>query len=133
MKCEDCSHAEMCKWIDELGGRGCDFLDVEQQPCEDAISKTHVKKLYCYEICTVGVNCKDMPTLSCNILKKFDNMPSVTPSNKIIEDIKAEIQAIMDMYEGCEYIGDKARRDELWHVLEIIDKHIGAEMESKEE
>lgn len=42
----------------------------------------------------------------------------------VIEDIRAEIQATMEMYEGCEYIGDKARRDELWYVLEIIDKHI---------
>ena len=25
MKCEYCCHAEMCKWIDELEGRGCDF------------------------------------------------------------------------------------------------------------
>lgn len=46
----------------------------------------------------------------------------VYPEYKVIERIRAEIQAIMDMYEGCEYIGDKARRDELWHVLEIIDK-----------
>ena len=45
----------------------------------------------------------------------------------VVEDIKAEIQASMDMYKGCEYIGDKARRDELWHVLEIIDKHTGKE------
>ena len=44
-----------------------------------------------------------------------------------IEDIKAELQTIRDMYEGCEYIGDKARRDELWHVLEVIDKHIKGE------
>ena len=42
---------------------------------------------------------------------------------KMFADIKAEIQASMDMYKGCEYIGDKARRDELWHVLEIIDNH----------
>ena len=42
---------------------------------------------------------------------------------KMFNDIKTEIQASMDMYKGCEYIGDKARRDELWHVLEIIDKH----------
>ena len=34
MKCEDCCHAEMCKWIDELEGRGCDFLS--QEPCDDA-------------------------------------------------------------------------------------------------
>ena len=31
MKCEDCCHAEMCKWIDELEGRGCDFFDGEQK------------------------------------------------------------------------------------------------------
>lgn len=29
MKCEDCCHAEMCKWIDELEGRGCDFYGGE--------------------------------------------------------------------------------------------------------
>ena len=38
-----------------------------------------------------------------------------------LDDVKAEIKTVMDMYKGCEYIGDKARRDELWHVLEIID------------
>jgi hypothetical protein len=56
---------------------------------------------------------------------KIRELPPVTP--QIIDDIKAEIQASMDMYKGCEYIGDKARRDELWHVLEIIDKHTGKE------
>lgn len=29
MKCKDCCHAEMCKWIDELEGRGCDFYGGE--------------------------------------------------------------------------------------------------------
>lgn len=38
MKCENCSHAEMCKWINELEGRGCDF----GEPCEDAISREAV-------------------------------------------------------------------------------------------
>ena len=52
--------------------------------CEDAIRIADAKKLYCYEICTVGVNCKDIPTLSCNILKKFDDLPSVTPSRQNI-------------------------------------------------
>ena len=33
MKCENCNHAEMCRWIDELEGRGCDFYD-NQGPCE---------------------------------------------------------------------------------------------------
>ena len=30
--CKECIHAEMCKWIDELEGRGCDFFDGEQKP-----------------------------------------------------------------------------------------------------
>ena len=30
--CKECIHAEMCKWIDELEGRGCDFFDGEQEP-----------------------------------------------------------------------------------------------------
>lgn len=30
--CKECIHAEMCKWIDELDGRGCDFFDGEQEP-----------------------------------------------------------------------------------------------------
>ena len=40
MKCEDCCHAEMCKWIDELEGRGCDFLS--QEPCELLIIKSDI-------------------------------------------------------------------------------------------
>lgn len=40
MKCEDCCHAEMCRWIDELEGRGCDF----GEPCEDAISREAANK-----------------------------------------------------------------------------------------
>ena len=67
MKCENCNHAEMCKWIDELEGRGCDFYG------EESIS------------------------------------------HKVIEDIKADIEA--------------ARygliNDGLDVALRIIDKHIG--------
>ena len=40
MKCEDCCHAEMCKWIDELEGRGCDFLS--QEPCQLLIIKSNI-------------------------------------------------------------------------------------------
>ena len=29
MKCENCNHAEMCRWINELEGRGCDFYSEE--------------------------------------------------------------------------------------------------------
>lgn len=27
MSCETCRHAEMCRWVDEVGARGCDFED----------------------------------------------------------------------------------------------------------
>ena len=57
--------------------------------------------------------------------KDCDRLCKALDTEKVIDDIKAEIQASMDMYKGCEYIGDKARRDELWHVLEIIDRHTG--------
>ena len=40
MKCGNCSHAEMCKWIDELEGRGCDFYD--DKPCELLILKSDI-------------------------------------------------------------------------------------------
>lgn len=39
MKCENCSHAEMCRWIDELEGRGCDF----GEPCDN---EKHLNKAY---------------------------------------------------------------------------------------
>ena len=43
MKCEECCHAEMCKWIDELEGRGCDFLS--QEPRDDAIDREYLFKV----------------------------------------------------------------------------------------
>ena len=51
MKCEDCSHAEMCKWIDELEGRGCDF----GEPCEDAISRETIEDIKA-EIQAIEIN-----------------------------------------------------------------------------
>lgn len=41
MKCEDCCHAEMCRWIDELEGRGCDF----GESCDDAISRETIEDI----------------------------------------------------------------------------------------
>ena len=61
----------------------------------------------------------DFPTT----LTLYDKVRYGTPLEKVFEDIKEEIRMVMDMYKGCEYIGDKARRDEFWHVLEIIEKH----------
>lgn len=101
MKCEDCCHAEMCKWIDELEGRGCDFLSqgqislndinnaieasfrngvrsakVEQEPCDDAISRI-LKKMW---------NCRGKHTTSIDKVAMEqiirDELPSVTPSRR---------------------------------------------------
>ena len=73
------------------------------------------------ECCLIDAVCTD------ETAGENGELPSFCPIKCDIEDIKAEIQTVRDMYEGCEYIGDKARHDELWHVLEIIDKHIKGE------
>lgn len=65
----------------EYSGIGCDKCIVnkaEQEPCTDAISRESAKKLYCREICSVVMNCKEQFTLDCKRLKKFDELPSVT-------------------------------------------------------
>ena len=64
MKCEDCCHAEMCKWIDELEGRGCDFGEL----CEDAISR---KKAICVISACDGKSAQ---------IESLEQLPSVTPS-----------------------------------------------------
>ena len=38
MSCETCRHAEMCRWVDEVGARGCDF---EEQAQADNEQKIH--------------------------------------------------------------------------------------------
>ena len=122
MKCEDCCHAEMCKWIDELEGRGCDFREPcetsTDEPmtiiyptivCDDAISREAVlKKQYRID---------DSATLSTRDVvnvEDIEDLPPVTPSRQVIEDIKADIEA--------------ARygliNDGLDVALRIIDKHI---------
>ena len=79
-KCKDCSHAEMCKWIDELEGRGCDF----GEPCEDAISREAVK-----EIINDIRDCISVEGY-CAILERLKKLPSVTPSRPIGHWIETE-------------------------------------------
>ena len=49
--CKECIHAEMCKWIDELEGRGCDFFDGEQEPSRKGhwIKERPWLKVHCSE------------------------------------------------------------------------------------
>ena len=70
MKCENCSHAEMCKWIDELEGRGCDFG-------EPFIPKSET-------VTEFADRCRE-----CGKMKKSQD----AISRETIEDIKADIEA----------------------------------------
>ena len=65
--CKECNHAEMCKWIDELDGRGCDFYDGKSF---DTISRAEAL---------------DQLEQAYNIMDATDRvkaMPSVQPSHK---------------------------------------------------
>ena len=118
MKCKDCSHAEMCKWIDELEGRGCDF----GEPCETSTDEPMTMvypTIFCDDAISradaIGAIYKanDDGLLFDRVLNKIKALPSVTPSRQVIEDIKADIEA--------------ARygliNDGLDVALQIIDKH----------
>lgn len=74
MKCEDCSHAEMCKWIDELEGRGCDF----GEPCEDAISREAA--LNTINAMRVACDTNDIADYYILLLEAFKQLSSATPS-----------------------------------------------------
>jgi len=53
---------------------------LEQEPCEDAISREVVQKWYCQNCCGRGKhNCSYYP---CNEIKDILNLPSVTPQPK---------------------------------------------------
>ena len=125
MKCEDCSHAEMCKWIDELEGRGCDF----GEPCETSTDES-MTMVYPIIFCDDAISRADIQNYIAKYLSQYlyedvrqavetidtyiGDMPSVQPSRQVIEDIKADIEA--------------ARygliNDGLDVALRIIDKHI---------
>lgn len=88
------------------------FLPTE---CEDAISRQAVIE---------KLNERDMQELYLPIHFKehiIDELPSVTPSNKVIEDIRAEIE-LLHYHPKLDFI----RNDEVVEMaIEIIDKHIG--------
>lgn len=65
--CKECKHAEMCKWVDELEGRGCDFFDGEQGPCTDAVSRKN------------AVRCVLSSMFLAEASEKIEKLPSVNP------------------------------------------------------
>lgn len=100
---------------------------LEQQPCEDCISRQAVKEAI--------MDCETfyedrMDTFIATVLEiKIDNLPSVTPQTDILDKIKAEIEQTVSRYSisrerGC--IGQVEWSDRLIkesEVLEIIDKY----------
>lgn len=137
MKCENCSHAEMCRWIDGLEGRGCDFYD--GKPCELLILKSDIllhqddRKKWAESIeQEKAKGLIILPPYFTPVLVPDDVEIQIEQepcddaiSRETIEDIKADIEA--------------ARygliNDGLDVALRIIDKHCpscGAKMESEE-
>lgn len=128
MKCKDCCHAEMCKWIDELEGRGCDF----GEPCEDAISRKWLLELVEEEIPFTDIGDRG------RVRDTIKHLPSVTPkltecedaiSRETIEDIKAEIykertNISFNLSEEKSKWVNSGIYDGLVWAEEIIDKHI---------
>lgn len=94
--------------------RAIDLCIVEQEPCEDCISRQaaiYVASGFCH------------PS---NVAKELAKLPSVTPKQKtefipksVIEDIKSEIRSIQPKWH--ENAGKHNCIDE---VIKIIDKHI---------
>ena len=88
---------------------------LEQEPCEDAISRELLKSSihnFFYGLCHV-VTEEDIQAY-------IDAMPSVTPKEKAIEDIKAEI---IEERKGYPPSADYYKA--INKVLQIINNHIG--------
>lgn len=125
MKCEDCCHAEMCKWIDELGGRGCAFLS--QEPCDDAIDREYLFKVlddFCGHDRTATITLDTLADL-------VYDMPSVTQkSGKWIEQEGWD----GDVYYECSMCGepfcliDGTLTDNMYNYC----PNCGAKMESED-
>jgi len=87
---------------------------LEQEPCEDAISRKAVLEKAVYTETEEGWWGYRVD------VDYIKSLPSVTPSRQVIEDIKAEITYFRDGWKKDGY-DDEA--DALDKALEIIDKH----------
>jgi hypothetical protein len=55
---------------------------IEQQPCEDVVSRQTVKEAICDYVCGKDIRC--VANHECNMKKLISELPSVTPKEKII-------------------------------------------------
>ena len=116
--------------MDSCDIRSCDNKDaikaLEQEPCEDAISREEAKKAM-FELCGDGSlkenSWRDNPNIDA-IIDALDNIPSVTPKQKtsVIDEIRTEISDFEEEVfhrPNTDYSDYAAIR----HCLEIIDKY----------
>ena len=123
-ECEDAISREAVMGLVARGEWDDMYIDIAKLPpvtpkpteCEDCVSREAVTRLFGRD-----------PFLSSNeawYLRKINELPSVTPSHKVIEDIKAEIKAEMQDHEGQDDFTMGVRYG-LRYANTIIDKHIG--------
>lgn len=97
---------------------------LEQQPCEDAISRQAVIELVknsYYDLCSSMEDTWAM-------VEDVERLPSVNPQESILDKIKAEIDAQIDMYDTpIEIDGglDESYRKGLYMAKKIINKYKG--------
>lgn len=101
----------LCQWADEGFGK-CEECEnymaikaLEQQPCEDCISRQAVKEAICDYVCGKDIRC--VANHECNIKKLISELPSVTPKEKTgkwirwYETIEQEHCTIHDPHCKC--------------------------------
>ena len=133
MKCKDCSHAEMCKWIDELEGRGCDF----GEPCETSTDES-MTMVYPIIFCDDAISREDVMDWLENatyddvceaIGTNLDFLPPVTPSRHkghwIIQNNKSSNNFFHYNCDRCGWEIDSP------YCLSYFCPNCGAEMEGR--
>lgn len=98
-------------------------MSEKQKVLDDAISRRAVLELVADYNLSMG-----------QVVRGIHALPSVQPSRKVIEDIKAEIERVIDnTYDSTDYdksLYNGAYKDGLYKALDIIEMHI-ADNETK--
>lgn len=92
------------------------FEMLKQEPCEDAISRQALKS----QMIKYGFHAPDM-----TVTEFVEDLPSITPAQSVIEDIKAEfVSRYPKNFANEPEFGGRCCVFSLRTVLDVIDKHI---------